>query len=148
MQACVCISVCTEAGGSLSSRTVLGTAEGSWGLSGAQLGSACCVASAGPLPTPSGEHVSSPRGDGAHEVWLTLEPQASCLKPGSHIVCIRISWPGIKREVGLHPEKQGLPLTEYLPYARHSSPCSTHIVLFKPDGNLVRYELLLFPFCR
>lgn len=52
-----------QAGGSLSSRTTMGTDEGSWGLAchseWSQLGSACHVASAGPLPIPSGECLSS-----------------------------------------------------------------------------------------
>ena len=62
-----------------------------WAQLGAAGGSACYVASAGPLPTPSREHLSSPWGDGAHEVWLTLEPQTSCLQSRSHIMCTRIS---------------------------------------------------------
>ena len=49
------------------------------------------MASAAPLPTPSRERLSSPWGDGAREVWLTLEPQTSCLKSRSCIVCTRIS---------------------------------------------------------
>ena len=55
---------------------------------------------------------------------------------------------GTKIEAGLHPEEQGPPLTECPKYARHASPCSINIVSFKPDGNLVRHELLLFPLHR
>ena len=55
---------------------------------------------------------------------------------------------GTKTEAGLHPEEQGPPLTECPKYARHASPRSIHIVSFKPDGNLVRHELLLFPLRR
>lgn len=62
-------------------------------LSGARLGSGCCVASAGSLPTPSEDCLSLPWG-GRAQVWPT---GASCLSPGNHRASIRISRPGIER---------------------------------------------------
>ena len=127
MQAHICVSVRT------------GQAAGRWlselwnydGLKAAgsssahsewsQFGSACHVASAGPLSVPSGERLSSPRVK--HKLWPTAEPWASCLNPGSHRVCLRIPWPGTKTEAGLHPEAQGVPLPERQLHAGHRSPC-------------------------
>lgn len=116
----------------------------SWG----QLGALLRGLQPAPLPTPSRERLSSPWGDGAREVWLTLEPQTSCLKSRNIIVHQNLLR-GAKREAGLHPEEQKEPpLTECSKFAGHASPCSSHTVSFKPDGNLVRHELLLFPYRR
>lgn len=92
-------SVCTGAGRRVSElQTREGHSRRQQGarvpiLSGARLGSGCCVASAGSLPTPSEDCLSLPWG-GRAQVWPT---GASCLSPGNHRASIRISRPGIER---------------------------------------------------